>query len=144
MLLLNPRHSVEERNSHRGRKITLIHLVDVQQMLMGSWNRSHYPLHESGTRGTESVTSPDMSVGEVVGPWDTTDHGRYTAKSTANISASSICPCRCILNWDVCRESPSSCHLPVAESPNAQSYSAASWALAEVNGLSSLQDWAFC
>lgn len=39
--------------------------------------------------------------------------------------------------------SPVSCHLPLAESPNPQSHSAASADLAEVNGHGSLQDWAF-
>ena len=61
MLLLNPRHSVEETNSHGGRKVSLIHLVD-SLSAKSPWKRSRCPVLALGTRGTELVTTSGITV----------------------------------------------------------------------------------
>lgn len=127
MLLLNPRHLEEKTNSHTSRKIAVIHLVN-SVSAKSPWNRSHHPLLELGARGTESVTSLELSVLKTA--WIMTS----ASNPAVNISAPSICPCRCTGEPHLLPPARGDCKPPVIP--------AASWDLAEINELGSLQDLA--
>lgn len=133
MLLLNPRHLEEKTNSHTSRKIAVILLVN-SVSAKSPWNRSHHPFLELGARGTELVTSLDVTVLGNCQSSRLQESWHQPAKPAVNISAPSICPCRCSGEPHLLPPPRGDCKPPVIP--------AASWDRAEIHELGSLQDLA--